>query len=543
MSQFTAEELKNRFRLPDDAIEDLLTEKFFDTKVAGRLRLGGESLCAVQLTYLNETKNPEKLRKEPKQKHNGRYICEALSLADCDYNDEGIFDGQIFVWIPSLQTFASWDDEHEQSYLFPDVSWKDISKDPVRYLCSQWEPIEEGKDIWNLYELWNEFPYVVYASEFFQERLSSVKKSFESADHRETARLCEKTLLEAEQPLLDVYSVICGKIECLSYKSVNGFLLNEVESSLTDFEVMISVAKQADLKAKVSSSHPNWYLEHARQSFSVLSSSLKDGNFELLKVLILGLIRRNNEEALNLIETFCDSYPSKLKDLSKILNSSSELGNGQIRSMIALIEERNDALNGFKNTIERMKSAIASDDFYRFHLEFHKIDQGGYALDIYKSNIFVVMNDALLSLLKKREIESGRALIQVYSNRLDLLKPSWGNLDRKAYEELFANALCLIHSNDEINREFLNLLEKKFLPIVRENGAVRIVAERLARNLACIYTTMGNFESAYFFLKLAMERGAKKEDILNETDFDPLRREERFSTLFKKYYQENSNRS
>ncbi|TGK13635.1 TPR end-of-group domain-containing protein [Leptospira kmetyi] len=573
MSPFTAEELKSRFQLPEDAIKGLLTKTFFDSKIAGRLRLGGESLCPIQLTFLNETKDREKLRKEPKQKHRGRYVCEALSLADCDYNDEGIFDGQIFVWIPSLRSFASWDAEHEQSFLFPGIGWAEISKDPVRYLCSQWQPIEEGKNIWDLFELWNEFPYVIYANEFFGERLPHIKKNFESARYGEVVRLSAETLRDAERPLLDSYSVICGKIECLSYKSVSGFLLNEVESFLVDFEALISIAKQGDTQEQVSANHPNWYLEHARQIFSVVSSSSKEGNFELLKVLISGLIRRNNEESFHWIESFCTSYPSRLKDLLKILHSSLELenkgneegegdnkGNGntganrynageedhnfnsQVRSKIVSIEERLEALVGFQHTIERMKTAIASDDFHRFHLEFQKIRKAGYALDTYKSNILAVMNDALLALLKKREIESGRALIHVYSERLDLLKPSWGYLDRKAYEELFANALCLIHSDDEINREFLKLLEKKFLPIVRENGAVRILAERLARNLACIYTTMHNFESAYFFLKLAMERGAKKEDLLNETDFDPLRREERFVALFKKYYQESPNR-
>lgn len=540
MSRFTAEELRNRFQLPDDAIQDLLTEKFFDSKPAGRLRLGGESLCPVQLTYLNETEDQEKLSKEPKHTQIGRYVCEALSLADCDFGEEGFFEGQIFVWIPTLRVFASWDCEHEQSYLFPGVTWETISKDPVRYLCSQWEPIEEGKNIWDLYELWKEFPYVIYAGKFFEERLISVKKNFDAANYQETIRLSSDLLQDAKQPLIDEGSLIRGKVESLCYKIVSSFLLNEVESALDDFETMVSVAKQGDLEAK-RFDNPDWNLRDARQKFSVLSSSLKEREIELWKKFILGLMKRNNEEASNLVERFCSSYPEKLNELLKILHSSLKTENALVESAIVLIAEKIKLLKNFQNTIERMKSAVVSEDFYSFHHEFRKIDTNDWAFEIHKSGVLSIMNDALISLLKKREIESGRSLVHVYSERLDLIKPSLGFLDRKVFEELFANALCLIHSNDETNREFLKHLERKFLPIVRENGAVRIMVERLGRNLACVYTTMDNFESAYFFLKLAMERGAKKEDILGETDFDPLRREERFVLLFKKYYQESPN--
>lgn len=33
-----------------------------------------------------------------------------------------------------------------------------------------------------------------------------------------------------------------------------------------------------------------------------------------------------------------------------------------------------------------------------------------------------------------------------------------------------------------------------------------------------------------------MELGTKKENIVNEKDFDPIRNEERFVSLFRKYY-------
>ncbi|EKO33698.1 hypothetical protein [Leptospira santarosai] len=322
MSLLTAENLRNRFQLPEEAIVDLLTAKYFDTKVAGRLRLGGESLEPIQLTYLNETEDEEKKNREPKQKLNGRYVCDALSLADCDYNDEDFFDGQIFVWIPSLRCFASWDCDHEQSYLFPGLTWETISKDPIPYLCAQWEPIEKGKNIWDLYELWTLFPYVTYASEFFKEPSSEVEAAFKTRNYSKVIKVCTETLRAAEQPLLNLHDLTTGKVELLCFRSISQFMTNEVESALDDFEEAISIAEQHDLVAVSRITHPNWYLNDVRQSFSVMSGSLKEKEqYNLFKTFLVELLRKQNKEVLNFVEIFRNRYPFALGDLLDHINS------------------------------------------------------------------------------------------------------------------------------------------------------------------------------------------------------------------------------
>jgi hypothetical protein len=133
--------------------------------------------------------------------------------------------------------------------------------------------------------------------------------------------------------------------------------------------------------------------------------------------------------------------------------------------------------------------------------------------------------------IQKKNFDLGRALTAAYGNKIAILNPrgEW-------FEDLFANALCLIQSDTQTEREFLGILEKTFLRAVRQHGQLLIQDERLARNLACVYTTTKNFETAFVFLKHALERGAKEEDIVNEPDLDPIRNEERVVKWMKKYY-------
>ena len=56
-------------------------------------------------------------------------------MADAEgYDPEGIL-----LWIPSLTTFGSWDNDHWDLIVFAGASWEDIVSDPPRFLNAQWD--------------------------------------------------------------------------------------------------------------------------------------------------------------------------------------------------------------------------------------------------------------------------------------------------------------------------------------------------------------------------------------------------------------------
>ncbi|GAA5508888.1 hypothetical protein [Novipirellula caenicola] len=71
--------------------------------------------------------------------HNGEghYIVDAFDLlADCDgYDPEGLF-----VFVPKLATYASFDCDHESLVMYPNLSWAQFAADPVRYINAAWGP-------------------------------------------------------------------------------------------------------------------------------------------------------------------------------------------------------------------------------------------------------------------------------------------------------------------------------------------------------------------------------------------------------------------
>ncbi|MDI7155264.1 hypothetical protein [Leptospira santarosai] len=128
---------------------------------------------------------------------------------------------------------------------------------------------------------------------------------------------------------------IAGRLR-LGGEVFSQFMTNEVESASNDFEEAISVAEQHDLVAVSRLTHPNWYRNDVRQTFSVISGSLEEKEqYNLFKTFLVELLRKQNKEVLNFVEIFRNRYPFELGDLLDHINSvvenKGELFNSSIR--------------------------------------------------------------------------------------------------------------------------------------------------------------------------------------------------------------------
>lgn len=525
----TSTELIKRFQLPEDAAKDLQQEILLKSKVAGPLRLGGASLQPIQLTFINETSSETKKKLEPKYNYNGRYVCEALSVADCDYNNEGIFDGQILVWIPALKSFASWDSEHEQSYVFTDVTWEDIKRDPIKYLCTQWNPIEWYEHIWDICSLWEHFPFLFFAGNFFYEPLKQIEKEFANGAVENVITSCDRLLEESKKPMLGTEELIKIKVKILCFRSVSNYLLNKTDFAINDFQNAISLAREYD-KIKIYENHPDWFIEDAHQKFSIIMSDILEKRFELMQTFITELLKRNDDQALFFANWATNTYPQKINEIIPSVNTIDAPGE-LLETVKEILSVRLSEYEEAKKVATRMYETLSEGNSSLLIDELNKITIKNWGLDIFASYISTVINNALINNLKKGNISEGRELIETYATKLDIIEPA-----QIEFQELFANTLCVISNDSQENRDFYSLLQKYYLKRIRVHGDVLIGNERLARNLACVNITLKDIETGYFFLKKALILKAKKEAIINEKDFDPIRNEDRFINLLKRYY-------
>ncbi|MBI5352340.1 MAG: hypothetical protein HZB50_06840 [Chloroflexi bacterium] len=85
--------------------------------------------------YIDSEESPL-AKKDPHAGEEGYYSVPAINLvADCDgYDPEGIL-----IWLPDQKVFGTWDIDHWDVLIFPDVTWSDIVSDPAKYINAQWE--------------------------------------------------------------------------------------------------------------------------------------------------------------------------------------------------------------------------------------------------------------------------------------------------------------------------------------------------------------------------------------------------------------------
>ena len=73
---------------------------------------------------------------EPNFEESGYYEVPAVSLTgECKHYDPEY----ILLWLPNEQLFGTWDCDHWDLSVFPNVTWNDIVRNPALYIGSQWE--------------------------------------------------------------------------------------------------------------------------------------------------------------------------------------------------------------------------------------------------------------------------------------------------------------------------------------------------------------------------------------------------------------------
>jgi hypothetical protein len=126
--------------LPQDLVVFLKDNKQLsydaDECEPGQITLLPFNKLAVGEVYINSEGAPF-VDDDPHAGEEGYYSVPAMNLvADCDgYDPEGIL-----IWLPDQQVFGTWDIDHWDVLVFPDVSWTDIVSDPAKYVNAQWEP-------------------------------------------------------------------------------------------------------------------------------------------------------------------------------------------------------------------------------------------------------------------------------------------------------------------------------------------------------------------------------------------------------------------
>lgn len=126
--------------LPEDLIKFLKEgnqlEYDPDECEAGLITLVPYDDLTLGEVYINSFESPFS-EIDPHAGEKGYYAVPAVNLVvDCDgYDPEGIL-----IWLPDQHAFGSWDNDHWDVYIFPDMTWTDITKDPVKYINVQWDP-------------------------------------------------------------------------------------------------------------------------------------------------------------------------------------------------------------------------------------------------------------------------------------------------------------------------------------------------------------------------------------------------------------------
>ncbi len=124
--------------LPPDLREYLTRENHLEYDAedceAGRITLKRLRSLRIKDIYVDSENSPLE-ESDPNAGKRGYYAISAVSLlASCEgYDPEGIL-----VWLPDQSTFGTWDNDHWDVLVFPNVSWTDIVKDPVPFINAQW---------------------------------------------------------------------------------------------------------------------------------------------------------------------------------------------------------------------------------------------------------------------------------------------------------------------------------------------------------------------------------------------------------------------
>jgi len=87
------------------------------------------------------------------------YEIPAINLTDkCEYFAPKF----ILLYLPNEKNYGTWDSDHWKLYVFPNINWTDIAKNPAEFINQQWNPNKEIGILFNPktnYKLINGWPF------------------------------------------------------------------------------------------------------------------------------------------------------------------------------------------------------------------------------------------------------------------------------------------------------------------------------------------------------------------------------------------------
>jgi hypothetical protein len=125
--------------LPGDLVEFLNSNQQldydFDKCEPGKVELKSLAELTLEEVWIDSEECPLQ-EDDPHRGEEGYYAVPAVSLTgECDGYDPDF----ILLWLPNEKMFGTWDCDHLDLLIFPNVTWSDIVNDPLKYVNAQWD--------------------------------------------------------------------------------------------------------------------------------------------------------------------------------------------------------------------------------------------------------------------------------------------------------------------------------------------------------------------------------------------------------------------
>ena len=147
----------DEFQLPADFLNFLSGDRLLDFSEKychlGKITWNNKEVLQRE-TFLFQSYGSDLEKIDPQGTDGGFYLVPAISLIAETSNYPPHF---LFSWLPTENCFASGDEEHGHLWIFPNVSWQEITANPIPYLEAQWD----GSDgVGQLLCPWPKYPHV-----------------------------------------------------------------------------------------------------------------------------------------------------------------------------------------------------------------------------------------------------------------------------------------------------------------------------------------------------------------------------------------------
>lgn len=147
-----------------------------------------------------------KYPKTPYDDQEGLFFTEGYGLV---YSPDYDNSWGILVWLPKLNMYGTWDSVHYELIVFPNITWKDIQKDPGWFIGQQWSGNENFPFVQGHINVWNYFDFI--PSNLYQVANEILKLPEEKRNKR-----AEQFIVDWEDRLLQIPYDIGHPAELLS---------------------------------------------------------------------------------------------------------------------------------------------------------------------------------------------------------------------------------------------------------------------------------------------------------------------------------------